>query len=140
MRYAVVLALPLLILSACKGPKGEQGSAGPAGAPAPNNQAELLVFEGNINFNPQAVFVGSLGDDRIVLTYLAISGFPNDWIQLGYPTGDNAIGIDPWASINTATGVVTINNGQAGDRYKIYLIPVNMLSSFRGLPDRFEVN
>lgn len=137
MRYAVVLAL--LVFSACKGPKGEQGSAGPAGAPAPNNQADLLVFEGSIAFDPHNVFVGALGDDRIVLTYLAISGFPNDWIQLGYPTGDNATTLDPWASINTANGQVTIHNGAAGDLYKIFVIPVNMLSSFRGLPDRFEV-
>lgn len=132
MRFAILLAL--LILPACKGPKGESGPPGPSGAPAPNNQAELLVFEGGVVADPQNVFVGSLGDDRIVLVYLAPSGFPNDWLQLGTPTGDNATVLDPWYSVNSNSGVVTINNGISGDHYKIFVIPVNMLSSFRGLP------
>lgn len=136
MRFAVVLALLLSILPACKGEKGDTGPAGPSGQSGqnPNPQADLLVFEGQVTGSPTNVFVGTIGDRQIVLAYIALSGAPNDWIQLGYPTGDNAVMLDPWFSQNG--GTVSIFNGEAGDHYKIFLIPVNMLSSFTGLSRR----
>jgi hypothetical protein len=80
MRFAMVLALMIAVLPACKGEKGDKGDpASPAPAPAPASDIE--TYEGNVNsndfnvsvlFNPGSDAISVYVGDSVVSTQLPV--------------------------------------------------------------------
>lgn len=116
MRYAVFLALSLLVLPSCKGPKGEKGDSGQTGFPNPQNET---IYERSGTVGLGSVFLGrTLNTNSAVLVYLESSVTVGQYVLLSVDFTTTGA----WAEINYGLGQVQFHNAPATSRYKILVI------------------
>jgi hypothetical protein len=115
MRRALIAA-GLLIFMGCRGKQGEKGPAGS------NGSANVIQYQGNITSSGtfKVIVAGSLSS-KTVSVYWAPSSSPNNFTELGNPTGTNATTTDPWAYIITVDNSINFVNVTSGDKYRIFV-------------------
>lgn len=130
-RAFVLLAFLLLPWVGCRNMKGDKGDPGPSGS------ANVVEYSGRV---PTALKVGIVRPvaDKVVTVFWAPQSFPNNFTQLGNPTGDNAIGDDPWVWIDVGTAMVNFVNVTAGDHYRIFVFtPTETFNNWTAIRSRF---